>query len=57
MDKQPNYFFLSGLFFIGFIVIQFTDIYGDSSWFKVFLLIAFVSFLVGGFLKKKNRIK
>ena len=33
------YFFLSIIFIGFFFIVQFTEIYGNSTWFKVFLLI------------------
>lgn len=55
MNKKTNYFFLSGLFFAGFLVIQFTDIYGDPGWFKAFLIFASVGFLMGGISAKQKK--
>jgi hypothetical protein len=56
MNKQTNYFFLAGLFFVVFLVMEFTEIYGDSGWFKAFLIILSVTFLLSGIAngKKKN---
>lgn len=54
MDKKPNYFFLAGVFFVAYLVVQFTDIYGDPTWFKVFVLIVSGSFLVSGLLSNKK---
>ncbi len=54
MKNSQNYFLLSALFLIAFLVVQFTDIYGDSKWFKVFALIVSVSFLVGGITQKRR---
>jgi len=57
MNKQSNYFFLAGLFFVVFIVMEFTEIYGDSGWFKAFLIILSVTFLISGIasrMKKNN---
>lgn len=51
MEKRPNYFMLAGLFFVAFLVVQFTYIYGDSTWFKVFALIISGSFVVSGLSK------
>jgi hypothetical protein len=54
MNKQTNYFFLSGLFFVVFLVVQFTDIYGDSGWFRAFLIILSTTFLISGMAIKKK---
>lgn len=55
MNKQTNYFFLSGLFLVIFLVMEFTDIYGDSGWFKAFLLMASATFLIIGFSRKQKK--
>jgi len=55
MNKQTNYFFLSGLFFVVFLVIEFTDIYGDPAWFKAFVLILSATFLISGIASKKKK--
>jgi len=56
MDKQTNYYFLSGLFFVVLLVLELTDIYGNSGWFKFFLLILSTTFLISGLLsKRKNK--
>jgi len=55
MNKNNNYFLLSGLFFLAFLVMEFTDIYGDSGWFKAFLLILFTTFLISGIAIKKKK--
>jgi hypothetical protein len=57
MNKKTNYFFLAGLFFVVFLVVEFTEIYGDSSWFKAFLIILSVTLLLSGIasrMKKNN---
>jgi hypothetical protein len=56
MNKPINYFLLSALFFVAFLMVQFTHIYGNPGWFKVFVLILSTSFLVSGIVnsKKKN---
>lgn len=55
MNKKTNYFILSGLFFVVFLVVEFTDIYGDSGWFKAFVLILATTFLISGFANKKSK--
>jgi hypothetical protein len=56
--KQPNYLFLSGLFFIVFLIVEFTDIYGNPGWFKAFVIILSASFLFGAFAnRQKNNNK
>lgn len=57
MIKQTNYIFLSGLFFAVFIITEFTQIYGDSGWFKVFLLILSGTFLITGIANRIKNIK
>lgn len=48
MSKPTNYFFLSGLFFVVWLVVEFTDIYGNSGWFKAFLLILSATYFISG---------
>ena len=55
MNKQINYYFLAGLFFVVFLVIEFTEIYGDSGWFKAFLLILSVTYLLSGIANRKKK--
>jgi hypothetical protein len=55
MSRKRNYFLLSGLFFLVFLVLEFTDIYGDSGWFKAFVLILFITFLISGIAIKKKK--
>ncbi len=55
MNKQTNYFFLAGLFFVVFLVMEFTTIYGDSGWFKAFLIILFVTFLITGIANRNKK--
>ncbi len=55
MTSKNNYFLLSGLFFLVFLVLEFTDIYGDSGWFKAFVLILFSTFLISGLANKKKK--
>jgi hypothetical protein len=54
MSKPTNYFFLSGLFFVVWLVVEFTDIYGDSGWFKAFLLILSTTYLISGVAGRKK---
>jgi len=55
MTKKNNYLFLSGFFFCVFLVVEFTDIYGDSGWFKTFLIILFTTFLISGIASKEKK--
>jgi len=55
MNKQNNYYLLSGLFIVVFLVMEFTDIYGDSGWFKVFLIILSVTYLITGIANRKKK--
>jgi hypothetical protein len=57
MNKQTNYYFLSGFFFVVFLLSQFTDIYKSPTWFKAFTLILCVAFFISGFSNKTNREK
>jgi hypothetical protein len=57
MSKPTNYFFLSGLFFVVWLVVGFTDIYGDSGWFKAFLLILSTTYLMSGVAGRKKENK
>lgn len=54
MRNSQTYFILSGLFFVAFLAVQFTSIYGDSGWFKVFTLIVSASFLISGINSNRN---
>lgn len=55
MNKQTNYFFLAGLFFVVFLVIEFTEIYGNPSLFKAILIILSVTFLITGIANRKKK--
>ena len=55
MNKQTNYIFLAGLFFVVYLVIEFTEIYGNPGWFKAFLIIIAVSFLITGIANRKKK--
>jgi hypothetical protein len=55
MNKQTNYIFLAGLFFVVFLVMEFTEIYGDSGWFKAFLIILSVTFLITGIANRQKK--
>jgi hypothetical protein len=46
MNKKTNYFFLVGFLFVVYLVMEFTNIYGDSTWFKAYLIILSVTFLI-----------
>lgn len=52
--KSKNYFFLSIIFIGFFFIVQFTEIYGNSTWFKAFLLIIGGAFLLGGLSQKRK---
>jgi len=54
MNNKSNYFLLSALFFVAFLVAQFTDIYGNSGWFKAFALILATTFLVNGISESRK---
>ncbi|SOE19706.1 hypothetical protein SAMN06298216_0210 [Spirosomataceae bacterium TFI 002] len=55
MKKSTKYLLLAALFLVGFLMIQYTNIYGDSTWAKAFFLIGAASFLLGGIsLKRKE---
>lgn len=54
MQKGNNYYLLAALFLGFYLVVQFTDIYGKSTWFKAFLIILGVAFLISGLSNKKN---
>jgi hypothetical protein len=55
MNKQNNYFFLAGLFIVVYLIMEFTEIYGDSGWFKAFLIILSVTFLITG-IANRNKV-
>lgn len=48
MKKAKEHFLLGAFFLLAFLAVQFTDIYGDSGWFKFFSLICAASFLLSG---------
>ena len=48
MKKSTNYLFLAGLFLVAYLVVEFTDIYGNSAWIKFFLVLLGVTFLISG---------
>lgn len=56
MNAKSNYFLLAGLFLLFFLILQLTDIYGNSAWFKAFLLILIISLFTGG-ISKSNKPK
>lgn len=55
MDKKRSYLILSGLFLVAFLVTEFTDMYGDSQWFKFYALILCVTFLISGLAVKQKK--
>lgn len=57
MNKQTNYYFLSGFFLVVLLISQFTDVYKSPTWFKAFALILCVAFLISGFTNKTNKEK
>jgi hypothetical protein len=54
MSKKNNYLFLSGVFLVVYLVLAYTGIYGDSGWFKYFILILLTTFLVLGLSIKQK---
>lgn len=52
MKKPNNYLFLASLFFTTYLILEFTNIYDDSAWVKVFVLIIFFTFLISGISAK-----
>ncbi len=52
MKKQNNYLFLSGLFFVAFLVVEFTDIYAPPIWFKAFVIILCITFFISSLERK-----
>ena len=38
-----------------YLVIEFTEIYGNPGWFKAFLIIVAVSFLITGIANRKKK--
>ncbi len=58
MKTADKHVFLSALFLAVYVIIEFTEIFGDPTWFKFFLIIAFVTFLISGVSQKiKNQKK
>jgi hypothetical protein len=54
MKKSTSYFILTGLCIVGYLVIKFTDIYGNPGRFKYFLILLGVTFLISGISTKKE---
>ncbi|MEM7110716.1 MAG: hypothetical protein AAF519_20975 [Bacteroidota bacterium] len=54
MKNSPPYFFLSGLFFAAYLVVQFTAVYYALGWFKFFALIVTIAFFSGGIAQRRN---
>jgi hypothetical protein len=54
MSKQNNYLFLAGVFFVVFLVLEFTSIYGDSGWFTKYVLVLSVVFLITGIANRRK---
>lgn len=58
MTTANKYLFLSALFLAVYVMIEFTEIFGDPKWFKFFLIITFITFLISGVSQKiKNQKK
>lgn len=55
--KPNNHLFLSAFFFVVYLIVEFTEIYGDSTWFKAFLLILGATFLISGISRKRKKKK
>jgi hypothetical protein len=55
MKNKTNYFFLAGLFFAVFVIVEFTEIYGNSDWFKAFLLMLSVIYLILGIANRQKQ--
>lgn len=55
MKKSNNYLLLSAVFLIGYLVVEFTDVYGNSTWFRYFLIIIFATFLISGISSKRKK--
>lgn len=54
MKKSTNYIFLAGLSLVFYLVLEFTDIYGNSGWFKFFLVLLGATFLISGISIKRK---
>jgi succinate-acetate transporter protein len=57
MKQQTNYFFLSGFFLVVWLVTTFFETFATPTWFKVFILILCVTFLIMGIsnISKKGK--
>ncbi|MEZ4878211.1 MAG: hypothetical protein R2805_11755 [Flavobacterium sp.] len=55
MNKQTNYFFLSAFFLVAFLISQFSDIYKSPTWFKAFVLILSITFLISGISNSQSK--
>jgi hypothetical protein len=55
MKIQNNYFFLAALFTVVLLVMELTDIYGDSGWVKMFFTILILTYLLAGFSRMKDK--
>jgi hypothetical protein len=53
MNNKAKYLLLSIVFILVFLVLEFTDIYGDPKWFKIYTVIVFFSFFLGGLSIKR----
>ncbi|MFC0605407.1 hypothetical protein [Winogradskyella pulchriflava] len=55
MKKSTNYLILAGLSLVLYLVIEFTDIYGNPGWFKFFLVLLGVTFLISGIALRRKK--
>jgi hypothetical protein len=55
MKIQNNYFFFAALFTVVVLVMELTDIYGDSGWVKMFFAILILTYLLAGFSRMKDK--
>ena len=55
MKKSNNYLLLAGICVVAYLVIEFTDIYGDPGWFKFFLVLLGITFLISGISLKRKK--
>ncbi len=55
MKIKNKSFFLAALFTVGFLIMELTDIYGDSVGVKVFFAFLILTYLLAGFWSRKNK--
>ena len=57
MKASQKYFLLAAMFGLAYLVVTYTDIYGSSTWFRAFTVIAAIAYVINGLshLKKEKK--